>query len=213
MATICPSHTGTHLSGTQFVRGGSGGFNVGMRAAHLHFRPRWRVAFAVLNIRLAGILISFGVNLLIVAKRLRCPFLSPPPGDLLSAEALMNLPQHGDAPTAAGTGGETIRYLRGDLGLFNGAERFNFAPGDVKTKADGVIRFHDMIIDSQDRAMRGPNGRVLLFRRRPRQSRPSLLHSLTIINKVFAHICVYLCFPSSHRAPPSQILSSLHSPL
>jgi hypothetical protein len=57
----------------------------------------------------------------------------------VAAEFVVEVFEHGDAPPAAGAGGEAVGDLGGVLGLFDGAEGLNLAQGDVEAEADGVV--------------------------------------------------------------------------
>ena len=66
----------------------------------------------------------------------------------MGADFLVDVFEHGDAPAAAGAGGETFGDLGGVLGFFDGAEGFDLPEADVEAKTDCIVGFqrHEVII-------------------------------------------------------------------
>jgi hypothetical protein len=62
-----------------------------------------------------------------------------PPREMLAANAFVDVVEEGDAPPAAGAGGEAVGDLGGVLGLFDVAESLDLAEGDVEAETDGVV--------------------------------------------------------------------------
>ena len=66
-------------------------------------------------------------------------FAFSPPGDVFAADSEVDAFEHGDAPAAAGAGGEAFGNLRSDLRLVDVAEGLDFSERNMKAEADGVI--------------------------------------------------------------------------